>query len=117
MQKVEEIVGEWLDLPTVAERLDLKITRVHALINEGRLVALRVGEPPVRKIPADFLDGDAPLDALHGTITLLRDSGFSDEELVIWLHTPDDSLPGTPMDALRSGKKTEVRRRAQALAW
>ena len=34
-----------------------------------------------------------------------------------WLFTPDDSLPGTPADALRAGRKTEVRRRAQALAF
>ncbi len=34
-----------------------------------------------------------------------------------WLFTPDDSLPGTPIDALRGGRKTEVRRRAQALAF
>jgi len=26
-------------------------------------------------------------------------------------------LPGRPIDALRDGRKTEIRRRAQALAW
>jgi Rv2175c C-terminal domain of unknown function len=47
----------------------------------------------------------------------LGDAGFSDEEAIIWLFTADDSLPGRPVDALREGRKTEIRRRAQALAW
>ncbi|MFL6182385.1 MAG: Rv2175c family DNA-binding protein, partial [Actinomycetes bacterium] len=31
--------------------------------------------------------------------------------------SPDDSLPGTPMQALVENRHTEVRRRAQALAF
>ena len=48
---------------------------------------------------------------------VLKDSGFSDEEAIVWLYTNDDSLPGRPIDALIDGRKTEIRRRAQALAW
>jgi hypothetical protein len=47
---------------------------------------------------------------------VLADAGFTDEEAMRWLLTADDSLPGSPVDALRAGRKTEVRRRAQALA-
>ncbi|NKX51550.1 DNA-binding protein, partial [Arthrobacter deserti] len=41
----------------------------------------------------------------------------NDEEILRWLFTEDESLPGRPIDALREGRKTEIRRRAQALAW
>jgi hypothetical protein len=48
---------------------------------------------------------------------VLADAGFSDEETLRWLFT-DDDYPGAPVDALRSQVgKTEVRRRAQALAF
>ena len=48
---------------------------------------------------------------------VLADAGYSDEELIVWLFTPDESLRGRPIDALREGRKTEIRRRAQSLAW
>ena len=50
-------------------------------------------------------------------VAVLGDAGYSDEELIIWLFTPDESLGGRPIDALREGRKTEIRRRAQSLAW
>ena len=42
---------------------------------------------------------------------------FGVQLILGWLLTPDDSLPGSPLDALKQGRKTEVRRRAQALAF
>ena len=50
-------------------------------------------------------------------MTLLTDAGYSDEEACDWLFTPDPTLPGSPIEALRAGRKTEIRRRAQALAF
>ncbi len=111
-----DLVGQWLSLPDVAETLDLKVTRVHALISEGALIAVRDAEG-VRRIPALFLREDRVLEPLKGTLTVLRDAGFDDAEAIRWLWTEDDSLPGRPIDALREGRKTEIRRRAQALAW
>ncbi|OMH33277.1 Rv2175c family DNA-binding protein [Tersicoccus sp. Bi-70] len=112
-----ELVNDWLPLPDVAERLGLQVTKVHRLIDDGTLLAMRVGRPPVRSIPADFITEDGPVDSLRGTISVLRDAGFGDDEALRWLFTPDESLPGRPIDALRTGRKTEIRRRAQALAW
>ena len=57
------------------------------------------------------------MESLKGTISVLKDSGYEDDELLVWLFTPDESLNGTPMDALRAGRKTEIRRRAQSLSW
>ena len=48
---------------------------------------------------------------------MLRDAGYTTEEALRWLHTPDDSLPGTPVEALRSNRGREVKRRAQASAF
>ena len=47
---------------------------------------------------------------------LLRDGGYDDEAAIRWLHTADDTLPGTPVQALAADRGKEVKRRAQALA-
>lgn len=118
---LDTLVGEWLTLPDVAERLGLDVGKVRRLLQDGLLVAVRRGERNVLSVPAALLvdgeDGVVPLPELRGTITVLSDSGYDDDEALRWLFTPDDSLPGTPVDALRAGRKTEVRRRAQALAF
>ena len=54
---------------------------------------------------------------LGGTLTLLFDCGFSDPEALSWLFTADETLPGTPVQALAERRRTEVNRRAQALAF
>lgn len=117
VSNVETVVSEWLPLPDVAEILDISVTRVHALVKDGSLLAARVGERSIRAVPAGFIDGDHVLDSLRGTISVLHDAGFEDEEAIVWLYTADDSLPGRPIDALREGRKTEIRRRAAALGW
>lgn len=113
---LDTLITDWLTLPDVAERLDVEVSRVRRLIEEGKLVAVRRGDPVVRSVPALFLvDGEiAP--HLSGTITVLRDGGFTDEELLAWLFEEDETLPGRPIDHLRRGQRGEVRRRALALA-
>ncbi|MBT2555725.1 Rv2175c family DNA-binding protein [Arthrobacter sp. ISL-5] len=117
MSTVESLVGDWLPLPDVAQLLDVSITKVHGLLDERALAALRVGERRIRSIPADFIQDGHVVESLKGTIVVLADAGYSDEELITWLFTPDESLRGRPIDALREGRKTEIRRRAQSLAW
>jgi len=114
---VESLVGDWLPLPDVAQLLDVSITKVHGLLDERALAALRVGERRIRSIPAEFIQDGHVVESLKGTIVVLADAGYSDEELIVWLFTPDESLRGRPIDALREGRKTEIRRRAQSLAW
>ena len=106
-----------MPLPDVAQLLNVSITRVHGLIDERALVAVRVGERNIRSVPAEFLQDGQVVESLKGTIVVLADAGYSDEDLIIWLFTPDESLRGRPIDALREGRKTEIRRRAQTLAW
>lgn len=105
----------WLPVPDVAELLGVSPGRVRRLVQERALAGLR--RDKVFCIPAELIKDGEPLTELQGTLVLLADSGFSDEEALRWLFT-DDDYPGTPIDALRSGRgKTEVRRRAQALAF
>ncbi len=106
-----------LALPEVAHRLGQPMTRVHHMLRDGQLLAVRRDGVPA--VPADFLVDEEPAVVKHllGTMTVLRDGGFSDEEMLRWLFTPDDTLPGTPIGALRSDRGREVKRRAQALAF
>ncbi|WP_049574528.1 Rv2175c family DNA-binding protein [Streptomyces sp. SBT349] len=114
--KTDALVPAWLTVPDIAEDLGVEVTRVRQLIKEGQLIAVRRGENRVLQVPAAFIDGEKIVKGLVGTLTLLRDDGFSDEEMLEWLFTPDDSLPGTPAQALGENRGTEVKRRAQALA-
>lgn len=102
-----------LTIPEVAAALGVPVTRVHQLIGDGQLVAVR-GEDRVRRVPADFVQDGAIVKGLPGLVTVLRDGGFDDAEIVDWLYRADDSLPGAPIDALRENRGTEVKRRAQA---
>jgi hypothetical protein len=114
--KIDALVPSWLTLPDIAEQLDVEVTRVRQWVREGQLIAVRRGENRALHVPADFIGPDRIVKGLTGTLTLLRDDGFTEEEMVEWLFTPDDTLPGTPAQALRENRGTEVKRRAQALA-
>jgi excisionase family DNA binding protein len=132
---LDSLVPDWLTLPDVAERLGIDVGKVRRLLQEGRLVAVRRGDPTVLSVPADFFvplhlanpaaptapgpdaDGQrwAVLTALRGTLTVLSDAGFDASESIEWLFSTDEVLGRTPMEALRAGSKSEVRRRAQTL--
>jgi hypothetical protein len=114
--KIDALVPAWLTLPDIAEMFGVEVTRVRQLVKEGQLIAVRRGENRALHVPAAFIDGDKIVKGLTGTLTLLRDDGFTDEEMLEWLFTPDPSLPGTPAQALGENRGTEVKRRAQALA-
>jgi hypothetical protein len=102
-----------LTVPDVAEILGVQVTRVRRLIDDRYLLAIRVDG--VLRIPQDFLRDGNILGELHGTFILLHDVGFTDPEIFDWMFTVEDSLKATPIEALRAGRKAEVRRVAQAL--
>jgi hypothetical protein len=107
--------AEWLTLPDIAERLEVPVTRVHQMIRDHALLAVR--REGVLRIPGELVAGRTVLKHLPGVLTLLHDAGYNDEEVLRWLYTPDETLPGTPAIALDSGRATEVKRRAQALGF
>jgi hypothetical protein len=112
----DAIVGEWLTIPDVADRLGLPVSRVKQLLRDRKLLAVQRPTGQLA-VPAAFLDGSQVIHGLGGTLTLLFDCGFSDAEALSWLFTADESLPGTPVQALAEHRRTEVNRRAQALAF
>lgn len=107
--------GGWLTLPDVAERLDLPISRVHQMIRDHQLIAIR--RDGVRQVPAELVANQTVRKHLPGVLTLLRDAGYDDESALRWLYQPDDTLPGTPAVALAGDRAREVKRRAQALGF
>lgn len=106
---------QWLTVPDLVERLDLTVSKVRRLLEERSLLGVRVDG--VLKVPAVFLRDAEPMHELRGTLLLLADNGFSDDEAMRWLLERDDSLGVSPIDALLAGRKAEVRRVAQALAF
>ena len=105
---------ETLTPAEVAQQLGVSPNRVRQLLRDRKLMA--VPGSGYSKIPADFLQDGAVLKHLPGLLTVLRDGGFSDEEAFDWLFRDDETLPGSPVNALRGNRHTEVTRRAQALA-
>ena len=111
----DAIVGDWLTIPECADRLGLAVSRVKQLLRDRKLLAVQRPSGAF-SVPAAFLDGDQVVKGLHGTLTLLLDCGFGDVEALRWLFTEDDTLPGTPIQAIAKQRGKEVNRRAQALA-
>ncbi|MFE9101571.1 Rv2175c family DNA-binding protein [Actinomadura geliboluensis] len=113
--RTDALAGDWLTLRETAERLGIRPNRIKQLIQEHRILAVRREGQPM--VPAAFIKDGQVIKGLPGTLTLLSDAGFDDVETIRWLFTADDTLPGTPVDALTENRGTEVRRRAQALAF
>ncbi|MGO1948710.1 MAG: Rv2175c family DNA-binding protein [Mycobacteriaceae bacterium] len=104
-----------LNVPDVAELLGVIVTRVMDDLGQHRLIAVEVDG--IRHIPARFFtDGGEINKFVPGLIALLSDGGYSDEEILDFLFTADESLPGRPVDALHGHLAREVMRRAQAMA-
>ncbi|HEY6274777.1 MAG TPA: Rv2175c family DNA-binding protein [Streptosporangiaceae bacterium] len=111
----DTLVGDWLSLPEVAARLGFPPGRIRQLLRDRKLIAVQRPDGTMG-VPAAFLDGNQIIKGLHGTLTVLFDCGFDEPESMRWLFTADDSLPGTPIQAMTERRCTEVNRLAQALA-
>lgn len=105
----------WLTVPDLVEVLGIGVSKVRRLIEERALLASRVDG--VWRVPELFIRDGEPLPELRGTIIVLGDSGYSDDEAMNWLINTDENLGTSPIDALRAGRKAEVRRVAQALGF
>ena len=105
----------WLTIPDLTELLGLKVSQVRRLIEDRALLAQR--RDGVLQVPEVFIVGSEPMGELRGTLVVLADAGFTDDESMHWLLSDEDSLGTSPVDALRAGRKAEVRRVAQALGF
>ncbi|HVW45396.1 MAG TPA: Rv2175c family DNA-binding protein [Amycolatopsis sp.] len=103
-------------LAEVSKALGLPVNKVRQMLRDGQLLAVKRDRDLY--VPADFLAGASPVKGLAGLLTLLTDAGFTRTEMLRWLYSEDESLPGTtPINALRTNHGTEVKRRAQAMAF
>ncbi|MCU1514889.1 MAG: DNA-binding protein [Microbacteriaceae bacterium] len=105
----------WLTVPDLVDVLGISVSRVRRLIEDRTLLASRVDS--VWQVPELFVRDGEPLAELRGTLIVLNDAGFADDEAMNWLLGEEDSLGTSPIEALRAGRKAEVRRVAQALGF
>ncbi|WJZ18317.1 DNA-binding protein [Corynebacterium guangdongense] len=104
-----------MTLAEVGEQFSVPRTKIGDYLNLHKLVAVKQGAS--RLIPAALVrDLDSPSKFVAGAITVLADGGYTDEEILLYLFTPDETLPGRPIDALHGHGAREVIRRAQSMA-
>lgn len=58
-----------------------------------------------------------PLWTLSGTVTVLKDDDFSDDEVLRWLFNPCEELGDTPIEAMLQGLHHRVNSVASTLGW
>lgn len=113
---LDTLIEHWLDWKETANELGVSVTKVRSLIREHHLAAVVPAPGAGQRIPAELVMDGEIVKGVPGLLTLFSDGGWDDREKLAWLFTPDDSLPGRPIDALRENRGSEVKRRAQALA-
>jgi len=110
------LIPEWLDWKAAGVALGVSVSKVRQLIREHQLAAAVPREGAGQQVPAELIMEGEIVKGVPGLLTLLHDGQYDDREILAWLFTPDDSLPGRPIDALRENRGSEVKRRAQAMA-
>ena len=110
------LVPEWIDWAETARRLDVPVSRVRTMIREHELAAAVPSPGAGQQVPADFVQDGLVVKGLPGLLTVLHDGGYDDRECIAWIFT-DLDLPGRPIDALRENRGSEVKRRAQSMAF
>ena len=116
MSDIDLGTPSWVTPGAAAERAGVDVDKVQQWLRDGLLVGRRGPDGVV--VPAQFLSSEGtPVKGLPGVITLLRDARFSDEEIIEWLFRGDESVPGTPIEALRANRSKEVTRRAQVAGY
>jgi excisionase family DNA binding protein len=111
------LVDDWLDWSQAAELLHVSVSKVRQLIRENHLAAVVPTPGAGQQVPAALIQDGLVVKGVPGVLTVLHDGGYDDQAILTWLFTPDDSLPGRPIDALRENRGSEVKRRAQAMAF
>lgn len=114
--ETDALVSEWLTLDEVADRLGAGVGQVKQMLQQRKLIGGRRDRGEI-EVPTAFLQGDRVLKGLSGTLTLLADCGYNEVESLRWLFTVDDSLPGTPVQAMAEYRGKEVNRRAEVLGF
>ena len=110
------LIPEWFDWKAAGTALGVSVSKVRQLIREHQLAAAVPREGAGQQVPAELIMEGEIVKGVSGLLTLLHDGGYDDREILEWMFTSDDSLPGRPIDALRENRGSEVKRRAQAMS-
>jgi hypothetical protein len=110
------LITDWLDWKAAGAALGVSVTKVRQLIRDHQLAAAVPREGAGQQVPAELIMDGEIVKGVSGLLTLLHDGSYDDREILAWLFTPDDTLPGRPIDALRENRGSEVKRRAQAMS-
>lgn len=114
---LDDVCSAWLTIPEAAERLGVDVLKIRHMLSDGLLLATRRGPDRVLSIPAVLASTPDAVRHLPGVLTVLRDGGYDELASLRWLLTRDDSLGASPAECLASNRSTEIRRRAQAMAF
>ncbi len=114
--ELSTLIPDWLDWKSAAVELHVSVSKVRQWIREHQLAAAVPTPGAGQQVPAELLMDGEIVKGVPGLLTMFSDGGWDDREKLVWLFTPDDTLPGRPIDALRENRGSEVKRRAQALA-
>lgn len=113
------LVTDWLDWAEAGALLGVTPAKVRTMIRDHEIAAAvpSPGTPGAgQRVPADFIQDGLVVKGLSGLLTVLHDGGYDDRECIAWLYS-DLDLPGRPIDALRENRGSEVKRRAQSMAF
>ena len=110
------LIDDWLDWKATGEALGVSVSKVRQLIRDHQLAAAVPREGAGQQVPAELVMDGEIVKGVPGLLTLLHDGGYDDREILEWMFTSDDTLPGRPIDALRENRGSEVKRRAQAMS-
>ncbi|MBA0048416.1 helix-turn-helix domain-containing protein [Mycobacterium sp. NPDC050853] len=115
-------------LKQAAARLRVPVNKIQQSLRDGELIAVKRDREIM--VPVIFFSSDGPVvKHLSGLLSVLRDGGFREPEILQWLFTGDESLTVTrdgtterieaarPVDALHGHQAREVLRRAQAMGY
>src|SRR5262249_52296451 len=97
----------WINLPDLAEKLEVPVTRVHQLIRDHSLLAVR--RDRVLRVPVELIATPTVRQHLPGVLTLLHVAGYND--------APAPPPARRPAAAPSGDRATAVKRRAQALGF
>lgn len=113
---LDALVPEWIDWAAVGKLLGVSVGRVRTMVKEHQLAQAVPRPGSGQLVPAAFIQDGLVVKGLPGLLTVLHDGGYDDRECIAWLFT-DLDLPGRPIDALRENRGSEVKRRAQSMAF
>lgn len=111
------LIDEWLDWSEAGRALGVSVSKVRQLIREHQLAAAVPSPGAGQQVPAALIMDGEIVKGVPGLLVVLHDGGYDDRAILRWLFTDDETLPGRPIDALRENRGSEVKRRAQAMAF